>query len=125
MTAIAGITIGIAASLAGGNMNPTTIVVFVGVAITALLTLRSNVAKIWRENYEGAVEEVKRLTKQLDDLREAKHAVETELATTTNQLAAERAKPDLTGILVKIGEQQQLLEHIAAIIRGREINGGS
>lgn len=72
-----------------------------------LFTIRSNVAKVWREEAEGQKERSDRLQEQLDEEREVRHALKNELVEKQALLLVEQAKPNLE---VVAAAQKQTLE---------------
>jgi len=54
-----------------GEVMNTTVVAstVIVVAVAALFTIRSNVAKVWRENYDGEKEHNEALVKEIDQLK--------------------------------------------------------
>jgi hypothetical protein len=117
------------------------IVGVVVIVVSGLFTIRSNVAKIWRETAEGErergdqleqklkqqeeihLEEKKALNDQIIREREEqqtiRHDMRNELATITLQLDAEKAKPDLSMILAQSKEQYaQAMIELTKLIAG-------
>jgi len=72
------------------------------IAIAGFFTIRSNVAKIWRENYEAEVAKNALLAQEVKEQREWKHTALNELAALRLELAAERSKPDYGALAVAI-----------------------
>lgn len=89
-----------------GVIGPLTII-----AVAGFFTVRSNVARIWRENYEAEVERSRIAREETLEQRELKHQAINEVAALKLELAAERAKPDLTELSAKL---DRLLESIDA-----------
>lgn len=85
-------------------------------AIAGLVTLRSNVAKIWRENYEAETEKNRILTLQLEEARDLKHEALSEATTAKNLLLLEQSKTDLTPLKEKMDEQLELLRKIYDVL---------
>lgn len=103
---------GLADSLLTNNTTFTLVAPLVVLILAGFFTLRSNVAKIWKDNYEAKVEEVKVLTLERDTERDKKHDALTNLASAKNLLLLEQAKTDLAPIVTALGEQRILLEQI-------------
>lgn len=98
--------------------------------VAALFTIRSNVAKIWREEAEGwkssALHErelreksVLDRARELDEERDVRHALKNELAATKADLAVEKAKPDLSLIVEQSKENYaNAMRDITAMVTG-------
>lgn len=80
-----------------GIVGPLTII-----AVAGFFTVRSNVAKIWRENYEAEVERSRIAHEEAREQRELKHQALGDAAALKLELAAERAKPDMTTLNLKL-----------------------
>lgn len=76
-----------------GLVGPLVIVVIAG-----FFTIRSNIAKIWRENYEAVLEENKVMNAQLLKKSEEKHAAISEASAYKALLDAEKQKTDLSAV---------------------------
>lgn len=98
--------------------DPHTMVGLVGpllvIAVAGFFTVRSNVAKIWRENYEAEAERTKIAQDEAKEQRELKHQALGEVAALRLELTAERSKPDLSTLSAKL---DRLLENIDAFER--------
>ena len=77
--------------------------------VAGAFTVRSNVAKVWREQAEGWQARAKELETELAQQRELKHEAVTELA-------AERKLRDLTPVMASLAAQTQALGEIAATL---------
>jgi hypothetical protein len=84
--------------------------VIVGCLVLAfglLFTLRSNVAKVWRETAEGERERARQLEHERDEQRDLKHSA-------LNEVAALRLKTDQTVVLKQMADDQAtLIERLA------------
>lgn len=72
------------------------------VIVAGFFTIRSNVAKIWRENYEAEVEKNKQLIDAEKEQRELKHNALNELAAAKLELVAEKSKPDYAAVIQRL-----------------------
>ena len=79
------------------------------VLVAGFFTIRSNVARIWRENFEAKDAEVKLKDEQIEDIRaallqksEEKHAALAEAAAAKLLLEQEKQKTDLTLVTLKL-----------------------
>lgn len=90
--------------------------------IAGVFTIRSNVAKIWREEAEGQRQKAERLAAELAgtklaaveekrvfeaEQQEIRHALKDELAGVKAQLAVEQAKPDLSALMQRLADQHE------------------
>ena len=84
------------------------VIIPVAAAVLAgFFTLRSNVAKVWRENYDAEVEKNKILQSEVLNQRELKHNALNEANALRLELAAERAKPNLEVLAAKLDVIQE------------------
>jgi hypothetical protein len=111
------------AALAGAiwtHSSVVTVVLPIAVVIVAgFFTLRSNVAKIWRDNYEAKVEENKVLSVDLHASKQHTAALEAELSQAKAQLTIEQAKTDLSPIVEQLNRQYDLLGQILTATKER------
>jgi hypothetical protein len=78
------------------------VVAALAVAAGGLFTIRSNVAKVWRENYEGERAAHDEAEKEILRQRELKHSA-------LNEAAALRMRTDLVPVLESLGKITGLL----------------
>lgn len=98
-----------------GTITLGSIILGILVLIAAgFFTIRTNVAKVWREEAEGQKERADRLQEQLDAEREVRHGLKSELAASEAMLTAERAKPDLSVVATAQAQMMEVLTQLAA-----------
>ncbi len=78
---------------------------------TAVLTVRSNAIRYWKDEAEAARARVERVEKERDEQRELKHSLRSELE-------AEKKLRDLTPILQKLAETQRNDVALVAAVNG-------
>lgn len=94
--------VGLVADFSIANPNSLLGATGAGVIIvgTAVLTVRSNAIRFWKDEAEAARARVERIEKERDEQRALKHEVKAELA-------AEKKLRDLTPVLQQLAENQR------------------
>ncbi len=75
------------------------------IALAGLATMRIQVVRVWKENYEGEREARLIAERERDAQRELKHQLETELA-------AAKMRTDLTSVVEALATQAKILDRI-------------